>query len=381
MTMKKNKVIVGLSGGVDSAVSAFLLQKQGYDVEGLFMRNWDSAMNNDILGNPDLDNDVCPQEEDYMDALAVANHLGIRLHRHDFVQEYWDNVFTYFLDEYKKGRTPNPDILCNKFIKFASFREVARSLGADYFAYGHYARTRVLDDEVQLLRGIDHNKDQTYFLSQLTQEQLTDTLFPIGELEKREVRKIAQTHGLPTATKKDSTGICFIGERNFREFLKNYIYAKPGQIVADDGKVLGQHEGLMYYTIGQRKGLGLGGFKEYPNLPWFVIGKDLENNVLLVGQGIDHPTLYSDQAHIEDVNWIPKTRFEGEYHCTAKFRYRQSDTDVILSWHGENRLDVRFKTPVRAVTPGQAAVFYDGEVCLGGGVIQSAYFKGEKRQY
>ncbi|HPJ23763.1 MAG TPA: tRNA 2-thiouridine(34) synthase MnmA [Bacillota bacterium] len=378
---KKKKVIVGLSGGVDSSVCAYLLLQQDYEVEGLFMRNWDSAMNNDILGNPDIDNDVCPQEEDYMDALAVANHLGIPLHRHDFVQEYWDNVFTYFIDEYKKGRTPNPDILCNKYIKFATFREVAKTLGGDYFAYGHYARTKVVDGEVMLLRGVDNNKDQTYFLSQLTQEQLKDTLFPVGELRKSEVRRIAEENHIPTATKKDSTGICFIGERNFRDFLKNYIYTKPGKIVADDGNVIGEHEGLMYYTIGQRKGLKLGGFREYPNLPWFVIGKDLEDNILLVGQGIDHETLYADRAICEGINWIPKRRFENGFECTAKFRYRQPDVKVCLYWLDNQMVDVVFDEPVRAVTPGQAAVFYDGEVCLGGGIIQSAYYKGQKRSY
>jgi len=377
----KKKVILGLSGGVDSSVAAYLLLEEGYEVEGLFMRNWDSAMNNDVLGNPDLNNDVCPQEEDYLDALAVANHLGIKLHRHDFVNEYWDNVFTYFIDEYKKGRTPNPDILCNKYIKFASFKEAAKKLGGDYFAYGHYARSKDVNGEMQLLRGLDDNKDQTYFLCQLNQEQLQNTLFPVGELEKPEVRRIALEMNLPTAKKKDSTGICFIGERNFKNFLKNYIYAQTGDIVADDGKIIAKHDGLMYYTIGQRKGLNIGGLKDYPNEPWFVIGKDLKNNKLLVGQGINHPDLFSDKAIIEDINWIPKTRFNGEFNCTAKFRYRQSDTKVSLKWLDNDLLEVVMKNPVRAVTPGQQAVFYDGEVCLGGGVISSAYFKGQKRNY
>lgn len=377
----KKKVIVGLSGGVDSSVAAYLLLKQGYDVEGLFMRNWDSATNNDILGNPDLNNDVCPQEEDYNDALAVANHLGIKLHRHDFVNEYWDNVFTYFIDEYKKGRTPNPDILCNKYIKFASFKEAALKLGADYYAYGHYARTKTIGEEVLLLRGIDTNKDQTYFLCQLNQEQLKDTLFPVGELIKPDVRKIAIEENIPTAKKKDSTGICFIGERNFKNFLKNYIYAKPGDIVADDGRVIGKHDGLMYYTIGQRKGLNIGGLKDYPNAPWFVIGKDLEHNILKVGQGINHPDLFSDMAIIEDVNWIRSIRFKGIFECTAKFRYRQKDTIVFLEWIDDTHLSVKMKKPVRAVTPGQQAVFYLGEICLGGGVINSAYYKNKKRMY
>lgn len=379
--MKKKKVIVGLSGGVDSSVSAYLLLQQGYEVEGLFMRNWDSAMNNDILGNPDLYNDVCPQEEDYVDALAVAKKLGIKLHRHDFVQEYWDNVFTYFIDEYKKGRTPNPDILCNKYIKFATFKEVATKFGADYFAYGHYARTKVVNGKTQLLRGIDNNKDQTYFLSQLTQEQLSNTLFPVGELEKPAVRRIAIEQEIPTAEKKDSTGICFIGERNFKEFLKNYIYTKPGPIKADDGNIIGTHDGLMYYTIGQRKGLGLGGMKEYENFPWFVIGKDLEQNILLVGQGRNHPILFSDEAIIEEVNWIPVERFQNAFDCTAKFRYRQKDVPVTIEWIDDKTILVTMKEPVRAVTPGQQAVFYNGEQCLGGGVIQAAYFNGEKRLY
>ncbi len=379
--MKKKKVIVGLSGGVDSSVSAYLLLEQGYDVEGLFMRNWDSMTNNDILGNPDLNNDICPQEEDFNDALAVANHLGIKLHRHDFVDEYWDNVFTYFIEEYKKGRTPNPDILCNKYIKFDSFRKVAKGLGADYFAYGHYARTKSVDGEIELLRGIDDNKDQTYFLSQLTQSQLRNTLFPIGELPKSKVREIALKYGVPTAKKKDSTGICFIGERNFKDFLKNYIYSKVGDIITDDGKVIGSHDGLMYYTIGQRKGLNIGGLKDYSNLPWFVIGKDLENNVIRVGQGIDHPDLFSDKTIIEDVNWIPLKKFSGTYECSAKFRYRQSDTLVTLKWLDDESIEVTMKSPVRAVTPGQSAVFYQGEVCLGGGIIKSTYYKEKLRNY
>ncbi len=375
------KVIVGLSGGVDSSVAAYLLLKQGYNVEGLFMRNWDSATNNDILGNPDLDDEICPQEQDYYDALKVAKHLGIKLHRHDFIQEYWDNVFTYFIDEYKKGRTPNPDILCNKYIKFATFREVAKSLGADYFAYGHYARTKEKNGETLLLRGVDNNKDQSYFLSGLTEEQLKNTLFPVGSIDKKRVREIALENNIPTANKKDSTGICFIGERNFTNFLKNYIYTKPGPIMADDGNIIGKHEGLMYYTIGQRKGLGLGGLKNYKNLPWFVIGKDLEKNILLVGQGINHPDLFADKAIIEDVNWISKNKFKGLLKCIAKFRYRQSDISVEIEWIEENKLVVRMSHAVRAVTPGQQAVFYDGDVCLGGGVIESAYYKEMKRLY
>ncbi len=375
------KVVVGLSGGVDSAVSAFLLQQQGFEVIGLFMRNWDSAANNDILGNPDLEEDICPQEQDYFDALKVANHLGIELHRHDFIKEYWDYVFEYFIEEHKKNRTPNPDILCNKYVKFAGFQEIAKELGADYFAYGHYARRIEKDGEQFLLRGIDNNKDQSYFLSQLSQEQLQFSLFPVGGLTKKEVRKIAMDNNIPTATKKDSTGICFIGERNFKEFLKNYIFAKPGKINSSTGETLGEHDGLMYYTIGQRKGLHIGGDSRFPNAPWFVIGKDIDNNALIVGQGINHPQLFANRVIVEDVNWISKKSFNGQMECSAKFRYRQSDNTVLIKWLDDTTLEVISNKPVRAVTPGQAAVFYDGEICLGGGVIKAAYQNNQLLQY
>ena len=373
------KVIVGLSGGVDSSVAALLLLEQGYEVEGLFMRNWDSAANQDLLGNPDLDQDICPQEQDYLDALAVANKLGIKLHRHDFIEEYWQDVFTYFIEEYKRGRTPNPDILCNKYIKFKAFLQVALELGADYIAMGHYARVEHRENETVLLRGLDGNKDQTYFLCQLTEEQLSKTLFPIGHLQKKEVREIALKHDLVTAKKKDSTGICFIGERNFRQFLSNYIPAKPGEMRTFDQEVIGTHYGLMYYTIGQRKGLGIGGNEKFGNDPWFVVGKDLENNILYVGQGINHPALYSDSCIVRDVNWISKTKFSTTLSCSAKFRYRQRDHQVTLSWLDETSLMVTFQEPVWAVTPGQAAVFYDGEVCLGGGTCDEIYLHGQKK--
>ncbi|MGD9910064.1 MAG: tRNA 2-thiouridine(34) synthase MnmA [Candidatus Izemoplasmatales bacterium] len=374
------KVIVGLSGGVDSSVAALLLLKQGYEVEGLFMRNWDSTTNQDFLGNPDFDSDICPQEKDYNDALAVANQLGIKLHRHDFIEEYWDDVFTYFLDEYRRGRTPNPDILCNKYIKFKSFLEVALSYGADYIAMGHYARV-IHGEEHMLLRGVDTNKDQSYFLCQLTQEQLSKTLFPVGDIIKPEVRRIALEANLPVAKKKDSTGICFIGERRFSQFLSNYLKNQEGPMKTLSGDIVGQHQGLMYYTIGQRKGLRIGGSKKYDNNPWFVIGKELSTNTLFVGQGIDHPQLFSDECTVEDVNWIPKDRFVGTMDITAKFRYRQADVPVSITWIDEDRIHVQFKELVRAVTPGQACVFYDKDICLGGGTINEVFFENKKRPY
>lgn len=336
------KVIVGLSGGVDSSVAALLLIEQGYEVEALFMRNWDSAMNQDLLGNPDYNNEICPQEEDYQDALEVANKLHIKLHRHDFIKEYWDDVFTYFLEEYRRGRTPNPDILCNKYIKFKAFLNVAISLGADYIAMGHYARVIHDGNQTKLLRGLDSNKDQTYFLCQLTQEQLSKTLFPIGEMQKKEVRRVAENAGLITAKKKDSTGICFIGERHFSQFLSNYLPSKSGKISTLDGDIIGEHEGLMYYTIGQRKGLRIGGSKIYGQEPWFVVGKDLEKNILYVGQGIDHPNLYSDSCLVEDVNWISNEHFIGKRNLTAKFRYRQMDVPVEIEFLNSSTISVRF---------------------------------------
>lgn len=372
-----NKVILGLSGGVDSSVAAYLLLEQGYDVEAVFMRNWDSAVNNDILGNPTVLDPICPQEVDYQDAQKVAEKLGIKLHRVDFVNEYWDKVFTYFLDEYKKGRTPNPDILCNKEIKFKSFLDYANQFDCDYIAMGHYARIDRTNGEVKLLRGIDNNKDQTYFLCQLNQNQLQKSLFPIGHLTKDEVRTLAEKLDLATAKKKDSTGICFIGERQFKKFLQNYLPAQPGKMMTLDGEVIGTHSGLMYYTIGQRKGLGIGGKGD----AWFVVGKDLENNILYVGQGFENPYLYSDSCIVSMVNWISPQKFTGTLNCTAKFRYRQKDNDVSITFIGEDVLEVKFKNLIRAITPGQAAVFYDGEVCLGGGFIDYAFYKGEKRKY
>ena len=374
------KVILGLSGGVDSSVSLKLLKDQGYDVEAMFMRNWDSATNNDILGNPDIDDDVCPQEKDYQDAVKVCEQLNVKLNRIDFIEEYWNTVFTYFLNEYKSGRTPNPDIMCNKYIKFNAFLKYASSLGADYIAMGHYARVRHEKDKSYLLRGVDSNKDQTYFLCQISQAQLRKSLFPVGDLTKEEVRKIANDANLWTAKKKDSTGICFIGERNFKQFLKNYLPSTPGDIVTTDGKAIGKHDGLMYYTIGQRKGLGIGGSKEFENAAWFVCGKNLEKNHLIVGQGHDSKFLISNNCIATDLNWITDKPIEGKLY-QAKFRYRQADNDVTIKYLGEDKIQVFYKNGCRAVTPGQAVVIYDGEICLGGAIIDEVYFDDERRKY
>ncbi len=374
------KVILGLSGGVDSSVALKLLKDDGYDVEAMFMRNWDSATNNDILGNPDVNDEVCPQEKDYMDAVSVAKQLDVKMNRIDFIEEYWDTVFTYFLNEYKKGRTPNPDIMCNKYIKFNAFLQHAHTLGADYIAMGHYARVLHKENKSYLLRGVDLNKDQTYFLCMISQEQLKKSLFPIGHLTKPEVRKIAQDANLYTASKKDSTGICFIGERNFKKFLQNYLPAKPGKIVTLDGKHVGNHDGLMYYTIGQRKGLGIGGSNEYENAAWFVCGKDLENNELIVGQGHDSEYLISNRLIASDCNWICDYPLENKVYG-AKFRYRQADNEVTIHFLENNRIEVLYPKGSRAVTPGQAVVLYDNEICLGGAIIDEVYFDLERRKY
>ena len=372
----KPKVIIGLSGGVDSSVGVIKLLELGYDVEAIFMRNWDSAVNNDVLGNPDLMDEVCPQEKDYQDAKAVADKLGIKLHRVDFIEEYWNEVFTYFLDEYKKNRTPNPDILCNKEIKFKCFLEKAEAMGADYIAMGHYARVIHDGDKHYLLRGVDSNKDQTYFLSQLSAKQISKALFPVGDMVKQDVRALALKYDLPVAGKKDSTGICFIGERNFKEFLKNYIPAQPGNMVTSDHKIVGRHEGLMYYTIGQRHGLGIGG----PGDAWFVIGKNPKDNELIVGQGDEQELLYANRAIIKDINII-NPPLVNTPTLTAKFRYRAPDVGVMIKYLDDNTIEVKTKEPVKAMTPGQACVFYDGEYCLGGGTIDEVFMDDVKRRY
>ena len=361
------KVVVGISGGVDSSVAALLLKQQGYEVIGLFMRNWDTSVNGDILGNPNLNDNICPQEQDYNDALEVCKKLDIPLHRIDFVKEYWDNVFEYFLTELKKGRTPNPDIMCNKYIKFDYFIKEAKRLGADYVATGHYAKI----EDGQLMRSKDQNKDQTYFLSQLSHEQLENILFPLGDIEKSEVRKLASEYGLITAKKKDSTGICFIGERNFRGFLENYLPNQPGKIInIDTNEVVGNHIGLMYYTIGQRRGLDIGGTDDR----MFVVGKNLEKNILYIALGDENPYLYSDSCIIDTVNFNCSER---PTKCTAKFRYRATDYPVTLEYLENGEIRVNYDN-VKSVTPGQACVFYDGEKCLGGGIIKTVCKNGEK---
>ncbi len=363
------KVIIGMSGGVDSSVAALLLMEDGYEVEGLFMRNWDSSLNNDILGNPNIkNNDICPQEKDYNDALAVCNKLGIKLHRVDFIKEYWDYVFTYFLDELKKGRTPNPDIMCNKYIKFDYFTKKAKELGANYIATGHYAKI----EDGYLKKAFDKNKDQTYFLSQLSKEQLDHVLFPLGNIDKPTVRKIALEHNLVTANKKDSTGICFIGERNFKQFLTNYLPAKSGVVVdIATNKVVGEHCGLMYYTIGQRKGLNIGGNQD----KMFVVGKNLEKNILYVSFG-DNEYLYSDSCILEQVNFNCDIR---PVNAMAKFRYRQEDIPVQIEYLDDG-LKISYNH-VKSVTPGQACVIYDDDICIGGGIIKEVRKNNKKLWY
>ncbi|WP_406944445.1 tRNA 2-thiouridine(34) synthase MnmA [Halobacillus sp. SY10] len=352
---KDTRVVVGMSGGVDSSVAALLLKEQGYDVVGIFMKNWDDTD----------ENGVCTATEDYEDVIRVCNQLDIPYFAVNFEKQYWDKVFTYFLDEYKKGRTPNPDVMCNKEIKFKAFMDHAMSLGADYLATGHYAQVRENDGTYEMLRGVDHNKDQTYFLNQLSQEVLSKVMFPLGHLEKKEVRRIAEEHGLATAKKKDSTGICFIGERNFKEFLSEYLPAQPGNMETLDGEVKGKHDGLMYYTLGQRQGLGIGGAGD----PWFVVGKNVTDNILYVGQGFHHDALYSDGLIASEASWTKGFVPTESFKCTAKFRYRQEDSGVTVYPMEDGTWKVMFDEPERAITPGQAVVFYDGEVCLGGATI------------
>lgn len=356
-------VIVGLSGGVDSSVAALLLKQQGCRVEGLFMKNWEE---DDRAGH-------CSAAVDLADARAVADTLGIPLHMVNFATEYWDRVFTHFLDEYRAGRTPNPDVLCNKEVKFKAFLEHALRLGADYIATGHYARIACADGACRLLKGLDPGKDQSYFLYTLGQPQLTRSLFPLGALPKAEVRRLARAHGLVTHDKKDSTGICFIGERDFREFLGRYLPACPGDIRTPDGELLGNHQGLMYYTLGQRQGLGIGGRRDADEAPWYVVDKDLERNVLVVAQGHDHPLLFSRALEAAALDWVADAPPALPLACRAKVRYRQADQGCTLSALADGRCRVEFDQPQRAVTPGQSVVFYRDDECLGGGIIGRTY--------
>ena len=351
-----------MSGGVDSSVAALLLIEQGYQVEGLFMKNWEE----------DDDDDYCAAAVDLKDAIAVCDILNIKLHTINFSSEYWDRVFKHFLDEYSAGRTPNPDILCNKEIKFRAFLEHAQTLGAEKIATGHYARTRLNGTSTQLLRGLDSNKDQSYFLHALNQYQLSHAMFPIGEYDKPHIRELAKQNNLMTHDKKDSTGICFIGERRFSTFLEKFLPAKPGEIFSVDGECIGTHNGLMYYTLGQRKGLGIGGLKESDEEPWYVVEKDLPNNILRVAQGHNHPAMFHDTLEAGQVNWIENT-VPDTNQLTAKIRYRQADQTCVISKVSETSLKVDFDEAQRAITPGQSIVFYDNDICLGGGVIETMY--------
>jgi tRNA-specific 2-thiouridylase len=360
MPTSENRVIVGLSGGVDSSVAALLLQQQGYLVEGLFMKNWEE----------DDGTEYCTAKEDLEDAREVAALLGIPLHQANFAAEYWDNVFEHFLSEYRAGRTPNPDVLCNREIKFNVFAEYARALGAGGIATGHYARVKRIGDQVCLFKARDEDKDQSYFLQAVTSEQLTDVIFPLGELHKTQVRQIAAEHGLPNHAKKDSTGICFIGERRFSDFLSSWLPAEPGVIETLEGYRIGAHNGLMYHTLGQRQGLGIGGVRGAPEDPWYVVAKDLERNVLVVAQGNHHPALYSRSATCSDIGWIgpaPSLPFRG---C-VKVRYRQPDQSATITRLTQERYRIDFTVPQRAVTPGQWACVYEGDRCLGGGIIDA----------
>jgi len=358
--MSKQKVIIGLSGGVDSSVSAFLLQQEGYHVEGLFMKNWEQ---DDYPGH-------CAAADDLKDAQAVCDQLNIPLHTVNFSKQYWEHVFQIFLDEYAQGITPNPDVLCNKEIKFKAFFQHAMGLGADWIATGHYARRVETPEGAALFQAKDVNKDQTYFLHAIAKQALNKTLFPLGGYLKSEVRSIAQQLKLPNHDKKDSTGICFIGEKNFRAFLKDFLLAKPGDIVTTDGKMIGRHEGIIFYTIGQRQGLGIGGVKGNAEMPWFVVAKNIQNNQLIVAQGEEHPTLYAQGLICGPVEWLvdlPSTDFPKS--CNTKIRYRQPAHPCLLSSLNDNEHYVHFSSPQRAVTPGQYIVFYDKHRCLGGAKI------------
>jgi tRNA-uridine 2-sulfurtransferase len=359
--MSKN-IIVGMSGGVDSSVTALLLLEQGYQVTGLFMKNWEE----------DDGTEQCTAMADLADAQQVCDRLGIELKTVNFASEYWDDVFEVFLSEFKAGRTPNPDILCNKHVKFKAFLDYAiQDLGAETIATGHYARVGEKDDEYFLLKGLDPDKEQSYFLYTLGQHELAHTLFPIGHLRKKEIRNLAQKAGFDNHRKKDSTGICFIGERKFTEFLQRYLPTQPGEMRSPEGQHIGTHQGLMYYTLGQRQGLGIGGVKNAPDEPWYVLDKDLENNVLIVGQGHEHSLMLHNTLEASQLDWCNNKPLTETIHCTAKTRYRQQDQSCRLEPLGDDRCRAVFTQPQRAITPGQSVVFYQDEICFGGGIIES----------
>lgn len=366
------KVLVGLSGGVDSAIAAYELKKQGLDVKCCFMRNWDSALNNDTLGNSTLNNDICPQEQDYNDAKSVADALGLELLRKDYIKEYWDNVFKFFVDEYKKGRTPNPDILCNKYIKFDCFLDFAMEQGFDMIATGHYIKA--VDGSIRrYYKASDLNKDQSYFLAQVSKKALDKCLFPLGDIDKPRVRELAEELNLSIAKKKDSTGICFIGERDFRKFLSNYIPMKPGKIIdIDTLEEIGDHDGVYYYTVGQRKGFGVGGNRG----PYFCVGKNIEHNLLYLTSIKNEHYLYSDSAYISGINWINDLPAEAsEIGC--KFRYRQPDNKVTIKKISDTEAMLYYPQKIKAVAPGQEAVFYLNDEMLGGGTIDKVFIDGQ----
>ncbi len=373
------KVLVGFSGGVDSAIAAYLLKQAGHEVTGCFMRNWDSFANNDFLGNPTIDDNICPQEKDYEDAVIAAKIIGIPLLRVDFIKEYWDNVFTYFLAEYQEGRTPNPDILCNKYIKFASFKDFALKEGYDMIAMGHYAKKVFYHGHFYLKKPLDLEKDQTYFLAALTEEQIKVSLFPLDNILKKDVRKLAEELHLNIAKKKDSTGVCFIGERNFRLFLENYLPAKKGDIIdIASGEKIGEHRGVFYYTLGQHRGLGIGGLKDKENQGWYIAKKDVKNNILYVASGDNNQYLYSNKAIIKKMNYIDYDEVQDIKNIKIKFRYRQKDLGGDLKLLNE-KTGVVIYQKAKAVTPGQEAVFYSqDDRLIASGVIDEVYFNDER---